>query len=530
MRKTTKRILSLALSAVFITAMCACKKEEPKRTSDVLKGEMPKTLTVFAPLGAYSIKNGATNNNETLPFQLMEELTGCHVEWEHPAADAYTEKFNLMIASGKYPDVVIYSWLGIQGGTKAYADDGVIIPLGKLIDKNMKYLSEYNKENPNVKKQYMDNDGEIYAIPFIRKDKELKIFAGPQIREDWLEKLNLETPTTPQQLYDVLKAFKTQDPNGNGKADEIPMSGVGFDNQEFGIGNLLWGFGTHYDFYIKDNKVKYGVQEKEFEDGIAYITKLYQEGLIDMDYLLNDRDKMDNKVLNDKVGFIYSLQPGKFYTSMNGSSRKMTGVGHFAAKEGINNVYNSSYIMDVKDTSAAITTSNPNPEGTLKWLDCFYGGEGLNYMNFGKEGLTYDWVDGYPKLSDYILNNPDGKTLQEMGGQCLGTYQSHFPAMQDWRYYEQILTPWGKDSIKEWSDSAKTDGILPSLAFTNEETKKITSVMSQVETYVSEAINQIILGRMKVEELDTVRKKIDKMGINDVIKIYNDAYKRYINR
>lgn len=530
MKRKIKKTLALTLAVSVLAGMCACTKKEEQTVSDVKQGEIPKTLSVFAPLGAYSIKNGATNNNETLPFQLMEELTGCHVEWDHPAADAYTEKFNLMIASGKYPDVVIHSWLGIQGGAKTYADDGVIIPLGNLIDDNMPYLSAFNKENPNVKKQYMDNEGEIYAIPFIRKDKELKIFAGPQIREDWLKKLGLQVPQTPEALYEVLKAFKTQDPNGNGEADEIPMSGVGFDHQEHGIGNLLWGFGTHYDFYIKDNKVKYGILEEEFEEGIAYITKLYQEDLIDMDYLLNDRDKMDNKVLNNKVGFIYSLQPGKFYTSMKDSERKMIGVPHVAVEEGINNVYNASYIMDVKDTSAAITTTNPNPSGTLKWLDHFYGGEGLNYMNFGQEGLTYDWVDEYPKLSDYILNNPDGKTLQEMGGQCLGTYQSHFPAMQDWRYYEQILTEWGKDSIKTWSDSANTEGILPSLAFTSDETKKITQVMSQVETYVSEAINQIVLGRMKVEELGTVRNKIRKMGIDDVLKIYNDAYQRYVAR
>ncbi len=529
MKNKMKKLVALVLMGVLVVSVCGCGTSKNTEVN-IGSGEMPETLTIFAPLGDYTIKAGAKDNNEMLPFQMMEELTGCHVEWTHPAADAYDEKFNIMIASGKFPDAIVYSWQSITGGAKMYADDGVIIPLGNLIDEYMPNFSAYLADHPEVKKQIADNDGEIYYIPFIRKDKELKVFEGPQMRQDWLDKLGLEAPKTPDELYNVLKAFKTQDPNGNGKADEIPMSGVGFDNQEYGIGNLLNAFGSHFDFYLENDKVKYGILEDSYKEGLEFIAKLYAEDLIDIDYLLNDRDKMDNKVLNDRVGFIYSLQPGKFYTSMKDSTRKMAGVPHFAVNDSINNVFNKYYAMDVKDTCLAISTANKNPSGTLRWIDNFFGGEGADIMNFGKEGLTYNMVDGYPKLSDYILNNPDGKTLQETAGMNLGTYQSNFPALQDWRYYEQILTEWGKESIKTWSDSARIDGILPQLVFTEEETDQITRVMSEVETYVSEAVNKIVIGKLSVKDLDDVRKTIKGMGIEKVVKIYNDAYARYKTR
>lgn len=529
MKKFGKAIAWTAAAAMLL-GLAGCGQGQTTVT-DEGSGEMPKTLSIFCSMGNYTIKAGGKDNNDMLPFQLMEEMTGCHVEWTHPAGSAAEEKFNLLIASGNLPDMIVYSWSGVAGGAAMYAEDDVIIPLASLIDKYMPNLTAYNEEHPDVKKQYMDDSGEIYYIPFIRKDKELKVFQGPQIRQDWLEKLGLEMPKTPDELYEVLKAFKTRDPNGNGIADEIPMSGVKFEETAQAVDHLLWGFGTTNDFYVKDGKVAYGVLENEFEEGLGFITKLYSEELIDVDYLLNERDKMDNKVMNDKVGFVYSLQPGNYYNNMKDSGRKVVGTPHFAKTPGMNNVYDASYTQDATGTSIAVTTANKNAAGSLKWLDNFYGGKGMEYMNFGKEGVSFNWENDYPKLSDeYIFHNPNGKSQQEMCGLALGAYQSNFPTLQDWRYYEQILTSWGKESIETWSESAKTDGILPSLNFTAEENEEIAQKMSQIKTYVSEQLNKIVIGNSNISELAAIRSKIQSMGIEDVLAIYNRALERYNKR
>ena len=529
--KTFKKMVACTAAAAMLLGAAGCGQQMAEVPTEG-SGEIPETLEIYCGLGSYSIKAGAQDNNDMLPFQLMEELTGCHVEWIHPASGANEEKLNLIIASGNLPDMIVYNWKGIAGGAKMYVEDEVILPLGSMVEKYMPNLTAYNEENPDVKKQYTDDDGEIYYIPFIRKDKELKVFEGPQIRQDWLDNLGLEMPQTPDELYEVLKAFKTQDPNGNGEADEIPMSGVKFEGTAWAIGNLLWGFGTTNDFYVKEGNVTYGILEDEFEEGLQFIEKLYSEGLIDPDYLLNERDKMDSKVMNDKVGFVYSLQPGNYYSNMNDGTRKVVGTPHFAKTPGMNNnVYDATYIQDVTTTSIAVTTANENPAGSLKWLDNFYGGKGLEYMNFGKEGVSFDWVDGYPKLSDeYIFHNPNGKSQQEMCGLSLGAYQSNFPTLQDWRYYEQILTPWGKESIETWSNSANTDGILPTLNFTTEESEEIAQNMSQIETYTSEWINKVVIGNGSIDELPAIRERIQSMGIGDVLEIYNTALERYNNR
>jgi len=531
MKKLKQLISFCIISALIISLLSGCGKKEDEVISDSASGEIPKSLTVFSGLGSYATKAGATSNNDLLPFQLMEELTGCHVEWIHPSsASAGEEKFNLMIASGNLPDAIVYGWQNIPGGATKYVEDEIIIPLKDLIHNNMPNLKAFMEERPEVTKQFTNDSGEILYIPFIRRDAELKVFLGPQMRQDWLEKLDLEIPVTTDEVYEVLKAFKTQDPNGNGEADEIPMSGVGFDNCSFGIGNLVWAYGTHYSFYLDEGEVKYGIMEERFEEGLRYIAKLFAEGLIDIDYLLNDRDKMDTKFMNDKVGFIYSFQPGKFYNNMNDGVRKVVGIPHLTGPYGNKNCFVPDYANDITGISIAITTANKNPVGTAKWLDHFFGGKGLEYMNFGKEGLTFEWVDGYPKLTDYLLNNQEGKSKNDMLGLNLGAYESTFPTLQDWRYYEQILSDWGRDAINTWLSGVDISGILPPISFTEDESRRIAQIMSQIETYQSEMVNKIVLGQESFENMPKIRERVSDMGIQEVLEIYNKAYQRYQNR
>lgn len=522
-----KRILPSVLAFGLIATTAGCGK---KQTSSVEgDGEIPQTLTVFAPLAGSAVKGGAEDNNDILSFQLMEKETGCHVEWIQPASEGLDEQFNLMIVSGELPDVIVYGWRNLPGGSAKYADDGFIIPLQDYIEEYMPNLDKLNKERPDIKKQYVDDEGKIYYIPFVRGDEKLQVFQGPQVRQDWLDKLGLEQPTTTDELYNVLKAMKTQDPNGNGKADEVPMSGIGFDNESYGIGNLLWAFGTHYDFYVDGGEVKYGIMDDSFKEGVSYLRKLYSEGLIDVDYMINDRGKMDAKVMNDRVGFLYSFQPNNFYSSMTGTSKVISGIGHIKGADGVARCYNSAYATSVTPMEAAITTANKNPKGTLKWLDAFYGEKGMMYMNFGEEGKTYEMVDGYPKLTDYLLNNPDGKDKDSMLGLSIGIKESSFPALQDWRYYEQTLSPWSKDAINTWS-KADSSGVLPQVSLTTEENEKVTQIMSQVESYVLENVNKLILGQTDMSKYDDIKEKVRSMGIEDALKIYNAAYKRYQKR
>lgn len=516
------KLVLIATTVFFAFAGCRPKNEN---TSTGEHGSMPKELSVYAFLGAAAVRGGAKDYNDVLSFQMIEKLTGTHVKWIHPPMSSPEERFNLMIASGDYPDIIVRNWRTVSGGINSYVEDKVIIPLTQYIENYMPNLNNYIKQNPELVKEFVI-DGETYFIPLIRKDKELCIYQGLLVRKDWLDKLGIDSPKTLDDLYETLKAFKTGDPNGNGIADEIPFSGIGFESESEGIGNLVWPFGVHYSFYLDGNKVKYGPVEDRFEEGLEFIAKLYREDLIDPDYLLNDRVKLDSKILNDKVGFTYGRQPSSFYDEMN-NGREFVGAPHLTGPYGDDTVYQSFYSTRIVYNGAAITSSNNNIEGTLKWLDTFFSETGVDIMNWGKEGLSYTRDgDGTPKFTDYILNNQNGRSMIEMRGITLGIEGTPFPTLQEYDGYKYSLSPWGVNSIDTWKVNANVSGVLPTLFFTDDENSVIVRNLSQIRTFVSEQINRTVVGQSSISDWNSVRKRIVGMGLDEVLKVYQDAYDR----
>ena len=523
-----KRALGVMLAGIMLFT-AGCTNSTISKNNDKGAGEIPKELSVFISK-VQTIGKDMTDFNDVLGFQMMEEATGCHVNWTLPPADGATEKFNLMIASGQYTDAIVYSWGSSTVNAKEYAEDGVILPLSDMIDECMPNFKKWCDENPEFAKRIKARgDGEIYYIPFIRTDKKLNIFLGPQMRTDWLENLGLEEPTNAQELYEVLKAFKTQDPNGNGIADEIPMTGVS-SHHSMGLCALLWMFNTADEFYVDGNTVKFGALTDEFKEGLGYIAKLYKEGLIDPDYILQDRTKMDGKMTNGTAGFMYSYQPTKISNLMaeKDPSFRLEGIKHFENSDGVRKCYLTNYADSVLSAGLAISSTNPDPKGTLKWLDWIYSEEGQMAMNFGREGDTYTMVDGEPKFTEKVLKNPDGLTVGEAFGRFSGVYStSDFPNLQDWRSYSQSLSPYGIAAIETWADGVDISGILPTLTFKDGEEELVKDVMIQVNTYVDEMIDKVIMGQESVEDWDKVVKAIKDMKVEEVVEIYQNAYDRY---
>ncbi|HML45440.1 MAG TPA: extracellular solute-binding protein, partial [Clostridia bacterium] len=133
--------------------------------------------------------------------------------------------------SGDYPDMMEYGWRGFPGGPRGLLEEGVIIPLDGLIADYAPNLTKIYEESPDAKKQATLDDGANYYFPFLRLEPESKA-GGPILRKDWLEKLGLDLPVTMDDWHDMLVAFRDNDPNGNGEADEIPFISRGSSGLE----------------------------------------------------------------------------------------------------------------------------------------------------------------------------------------------------------------------------------------------------------------------------------------------------------
>ena len=118
-----------------------------------------------------------------------------------------------------------------------------------------------------------------------------------------------------------------------------------------------------------------------------------------------------------------------------------------------------------------------------------------------KEGETYEMVNGEPTFTEYVTNNPDGKTLAQMVGLTCAVRDSAFPMLQTWQYYKQTLQPWGIEAIETWmADNADTGNILPQISRTQEESERYSELMNPIKTYMQEQANKLITGSIRPEE------------------------------
>ena len=156
----------------------------------------------------------------------MEEQTNIHWEWDavNSSEDAKA-KFTLLLNSGsELPDMMM--GMQISNDEKhLYGSQGLFIPLNDIIAEHGFYIKDVVNAAPNFLKESAGPDGNVYVLTAYEECYHCGVAQKMWINQVWLDKLGMEIPTTTEELREVLRAFKTQDPNGNGVADELALSG-----------------------------------------------------------------------------------------------------------------------------------------------------------------------------------------------------------------------------------------------------------------------------------------------------------------
>ena len=194
--------------------------------------------------GMVALNANVKDWNEHPALKRMEELTGIHIEWECVPDAGFTEKRNLAFASDDLPDIILRAKISPQEEMK-YAANGQLVALDEYLD-YAPNLSALIEQDDAIRKGITMPDGHIYSCPQLN-NTEGNLIHHYWINKTWLDNLGLEAPTTVDELYDVLVAFRDNDPNGNGQKDEIPYCVVGKDYPHRMFYDLLgsWGFGIN---------------------------------------------------------------------------------------------------------------------------------------------------------------------------------------------------------------------------------------------------------------------------------------------
>lgn len=486
------------------------------------------TITYWCQLNP-NVSANFTNLGDTEMAKALSEQTGVTVDYQHAASGQETEQFNLMIADGNLPDVMEWNWVtGYSGGPEKALGDGVIIPLNDIIDQYCPNLKKYLEENPDIDKMIKTDDGNYYCFPFARGDEGLCYTVGAFIRKDWLDDLGLEVPTSIEEWHTVLTAFKEE----KGAAAPITFSWSNFSKSNpfayaYGVGSSNGSWWLIGD----DGEVAYGPALDSYKDYLMTMNQWYTEGLIDPDIATVTGDQLTYKMTSGEAGASVGWAASNMQVYITTAQAENPDYSLVTVPSpSVNTGETAEYgYMETQYTGqgAAITTSCENVELVARFLDYGYSEEGHNLFNFGIEGVSYNWDGDHAVYTEEITNNPDGWPIaQALGKYIRANYSGVF--IQDLNYLQEYLQV---DTVKEapstWAVATAKEHTLPAVTATEDESKELSTIINELNTYVSEMTLKFIFGTESFDNWDTYTSTLKGMNLDRAIEIQSGALERY---
>ncbi|HZG85796.1 extracellular solute-binding protein [Paenibacillus sp.] len=457
-------------------------------------------------------------------LQELEKATNVKINWQVMSSNDWGEQKSVMLASGELPDVIM--------GNIALSDSDIINnlpyfrPLDEYIDAYMPNLKAAMEETPVMRKLSTFPDGNMYSLPARLPSRPVSA-TQPVINKAWLDTLGLEPPENIEELYAVLKAFKEQDPNGNGKPDEIPVSNEGDIELQllmpFGITNLRGNL-----MMIQDGKPVYFPTSEQYKEGLKWAHKLYAEGLIDPETFTQDGTMLSAKRQNPDaplIGFTYQWTPDAVFGKW---SDQYVTLAPIAGPDGKRYQEGSPEGMSFRRNEVLITTFNEHPEATARWIDQFYTAEASIQNFWGAIGTS---IEKHGDGTYSLMAPPEGTSADAWYWE--NSLRDFGPKYVSPGFEKNIkLDPTTGDGLKLELDKLGKQFVTepyPEVMHTAEEYQELPTLTTDINSYIASTRAQWVTKGGIDEGWDAYVQQLNEMGLQRLIQIYEDAYERYMN-
>ena len=549
--KKGKRILSLLLATLMIFSLAACGgtgdttssgSPEGNNTSapdvsgneDVTPQEATYPLTTEKKTLSVYIRDNSSgvigDYGRVAAFQAAAERLGVELEFVHPTTGGEADQFNLMIGSGKYPDIIVWEFSTAAMGLSELIDSGILIDMDGLIRQYAPNYLKVLERDPSYPKEVRSDEGKYQA--FYTFNVSIPLSSGPVFREDLLAKYGLELPKTVDEWTNVMTTLKEKDPNVS-----YPLTASKSYVGEVWFRELLPAYNTRTEFCLGDNgQVVYGPATENFKAYLAKLAEWYNAGLIDPEFMSNDNKALNAKIA-DGTSAVATMAIGSGIRSITENTRpnnpdfKLTGVAWPVLNAGDT----SSYVLEggVAHTSvqAAITSSCADPVLATQVLDYFYSEEGGNLISWGIEGESYTVENGKKTFTDKIMNSPDGRSASEAILDYALPVYGFVNAMDNDAYIQMNITLPEQGEARTLWQSLDSGANLPKLVVAQEDADEYRMILNEVKTYVQEMYIKFITGQANLDsDWDTYMNTLNGMDLPYATECMQKAYNAYQNR
>lgn len=546
--------------AMLMALMMLCASAAALELSEV--GVLPLTteeVTLTIGLQTNALTTDYENNYVT---QLIEEKTGVNLDFVMLPADKAEakQKFSLMVAGNQeLPDILV---LGLNEAERfQYGRDGYFLPLNDYIE-NLSYYWNISmdtwasqKEKENVVKYAASPDGNIYGYPSYYIDPADASALYMSVNKVWLDNLGLEVPTTTDELYNVLKAFKENDANGNGDPnDEIPLMGhtkwmgdvVTYITNAFIYNAFDADFG--YQLTAENGKLSAPFVEDAYRDALRYLRKLAEEGLLsELSFSQTDAEmKAIMQAPADQASLVGVMvgHPSPMFGTDVPRTLDYVGIPSLTGPEGVNY---APFGFQSGTYNAFITADCEYPELAFRVIDACAETTTSMSIRFGIQDVNWRYVDGGPSrysgISDeyvavYEQNFTPGidapwttenNTIWHvnvfnmlppklMGGNMLVPYASQY---QEYKLGELCYNTFPARY------NLHPEEMPIKLLFNEEELDQVSDIEASIRSYVDEAQALFVLGQKDIEnDWEAYLNELNAIGLDYYLEVAQGAYDR----
>lgn len=537
----------------FSILIAGCTGSQNPKGSDTGQNGSAEPIALSEP-GAYPLVqekttlkvmvrgNPLVENFETNEFtKWYEDKTNVHIEWEVVPEQSMQEKLNLVLASEDYPDVIM--GLNISPAQQMiYGTQGAFLPLNDLIEKQGANTKKMFQDNPEIQSTITALDGNIYALPEVNECYHCSMSQKMWIYEPWLKKLNLDMPETTEELYEVLKAFKENDPNGNGLQDEIPLSispkSWSSSIDAFLLNSFIYNpvYGSSYKhIFIKDDKLDVAYNKPEWREGLRYMNKLYAEGLLapesftqDDNQLIQIGENADTVILGAATGGHQGV-----FTQLLGESGRWKEYKTVPPLKGPNGVrYAALDSTGLNPGAFVITKKAKHPELALRWADGLYEREHTLRSVYGRP--DEEWrdakdgevgINGEPAVWSELKSYG---TVQNIAwiqtGPSLRTNDFRLSAVAKGDDDLEVILY--NETKNKYEPYKPTDvSTVPPLFLTNEQASEVADLSKTINDYVDEMLARFVIGDANLDkDWEGYVNQLEAMNVARYLEIYQEAY------
>lgn len=533
MKKALTGLSILLLSTILVSCGSKESKDEKKQSNvKVEETGFPITkekleMTMMGP------GTGMAEWKDMPTLTEYADMTNISFKYTTPPLTDFPTKLNLAFASGDLPDIIFGA--GTSNLTPAmevdYGSQGILVALEELIPKYAPNLNKLMEEDPTIKQSITTPDGHIYSLPVVSRGDSAIWPRGPMwYRGDWLKAVGVkELPKNTDEFYELLVKFRDEDPNGNGKKDEIPLTDTKLDSTRPW---LMASFGMKNQGIEEiDGKVRYSPVTENYKEFVTFMNKLYTEDLLDKEVYSQSDEQRKAKGQNNVLGVFPDWF--SFFTTGQTEEEALANPMFYPLSSDISKETVVPGSPRLVRGAFAITKNNPSPEASLRWVDYFFTEEGYQFLNQGPEGELWEYAenDKGEKVRVYAEGVDVTKT-EEKRGTITPAYGIAAPALDmtipspkvnandpDQKPFELFIKEETEAKIVPFAEVP-----YPLVYLSKEEQDKVSAVEVDLKTYVEQMEAKFITGVEPIANWDKYVETIESMGLKEYVSVYQSAY------